>query len=100
MRVCVYPDVPSPLQGDGTSTQRFLELCLEKEPRIAEIYLLQAKLLLQEKDYEKCFQSLETAVSHNFQVKMIIPLKGCSTFLKHVPGLISPDSFPLDVLLP
>uniref|UniRef100_A0A4W5PXY2 Tetratricopeptide repeat domain 21B n=1 Tax=Hucho hucho TaxID=62062 RepID=A0A4W5PXY2_9TELE len=56
------------LSGDSQSAQQFLDFCLERDPTIAEVHLLQARIHLHEGDYNRCFQSLETGVSHNFQV--------------------------------
>uniref|UniRef100_A0A8C8EI59 Tetratricopeptide repeat protein 21B n=1 Tax=Oncorhynchus tshawytscha TaxID=74940 RepID=A0A8C8EI59_ONCTS len=50
------------------SAQQFLDFCLERDPTIAEVHLLQARIHLHEGDYNLCFQCLETGVSHNFQV--------------------------------
>ncbi|KAM9390536.1 tetratricopeptide repeat protein 21B-like, partial [Salvelinus alpinus] len=55
------------LSGDSQSAQQFLDFCLERDPTIAEVHLLQARIHLHEGDYNLCFQSLETGVSHNFQ---------------------------------
>ncbi|XP_055784139.1 tetratricopeptide repeat protein 21B-like isoform X2 [Salvelinus fontinalis] len=56
------------LSGDSQSAQQFLDFCLERDPTIAEVHLLQSRIHLHEGDYNLCFQSLETGVSHNFQV--------------------------------
>uniref|UniRef100_A0A674BXT0 Tetratricopeptide repeat domain 21B n=1 Tax=Salmo trutta TaxID=8032 RepID=A0A674BXT0_SALTR len=56
------------LSGDSQSAQQFLDFCLERDPTIAEVHLLQARIQLHEGDYNLCFQSLETGVSHTFQV--------------------------------
>ncbi|XP_031692315.1 tetratricopeptide repeat protein 21B isoform X1 [Oncorhynchus kisutch] len=56
------------LSGDSQSAQQFLDFCLERDPTIAEVHLLQARIHLHEGDYNLCFQCLETGVSHNFQV--------------------------------
>ncbi|CAB1350057.1 unnamed protein product, partial [Coregonus sp. 'balchen'] len=56
------------LSGDSQSAQQFLDFCLERDPTIAEVHLLQARMHLHDGDYNRCFQSMETGVSHNFQV--------------------------------
>ncbi|XP_045566828.1 tetratricopeptide repeat protein 21B isoform X2 [Salmo salar] len=50
------------LSGDSQSAQQFLDFCLERDPTIAEVHLLQARIHLHEGDYNLCFQSLETGV--------------------------------------
>ncbi|KAM4605930.1 tetratricopeptide repeat protein 21B-like [Polymixia lowei] len=57
------------LAGDCASAQKYVGFCLEIDPTIAEVHLLQAKIYLHEQEYTKCFQALETAVSHKFQVR-------------------------------
>lgn len=44
---------------------------MEMEPNMPEIHLLQAKLHLHAEDYGKCLSSLESGVSHNFQVGLL-----------------------------
>ncbi|XP_071778511.2 tetratricopeptide repeat protein 21B-like [Centroberyx gerrardi] len=57
------------LAGDCASAQRYIGSCLGYDPAMAEVHLLQAKIYLHEKEYTKCFQALETAVSHDFKVR-------------------------------
>ncbi|XP_036378258.1 tetratricopeptide repeat protein 21B [Megalops cyprinoides] len=57
------------LSGDLTSAQSLLTHCLELDPTLSEVHLLQAHLYLSMGDFKKCLQSLETGVSHNFQVR-------------------------------
>ncbi|XP_066572827.1 tetratricopeptide repeat protein 21B [Amia ocellicauda] len=55
--------------GDLLAARGFLTRCLELDPTMADIHLLQAQVYFCLEDYKKCFQSLETGVSHNFQVR-------------------------------
>ncbi|XP_015209733.2 tetratricopeptide repeat protein 21B isoform X1 [Lepisosteus oculatus] len=55
--------------GDLTAAHGFLTRCQELDPTIADVHLLQAQVYLCLEDYKKCFQSLETGLSHNFQVR-------------------------------
>lgn len=55
-------------KGDQAASQHFLNLCMEKDPSIPDIHLLQAKLHLHAGDYSKCLSSLESGVSYNFEV--------------------------------
>ncbi|KAJ8418796.1 hypothetical protein AAFF_G00002950 [Aldrovandia affinis] len=57
------------LSGDLMSAQNFIMRCLELDPTVADIHLLQAHIYLSLEDFKKCLQSLETGVSHNFQVR-------------------------------
>lgn len=55
-------------KGDQAASQHFLNLCMEKEPALPDLHLLQAKLHLHAGDYSKCLSSLESGVSYNFEV--------------------------------
>ncbi|XP_035271756.1 tetratricopeptide repeat protein 21B-like [Anguilla anguilla] len=57
------------LSGDFTSAQVSVTRCLELDPTVADVHLLQAQICLSVEDFKKCLQSLETGVSHNFQVR-------------------------------
>ncbi|XP_072534985.1 tetratricopeptide repeat protein 21B [Salminus brasiliensis] len=59
------------LTGDQAAAQHFLNLCMEKEPTMPEIHLLQAKLHIHAKDYRKCLSCLESGVSHNFELRQM-----------------------------
>ncbi|KAK3551904.1 hypothetical protein QTP70_031550 [Hemibagrus guttatus] len=66
---CYYMAYVKFLTGDQAAAQHFLNLCMEKDPHMPEIHLLQAKLHLHAGDYNKCFSSLESGVSYNFELR-------------------------------
>ncbi|KAK2854581.1 hypothetical protein Q7C36_006450 [Tachysurus vachellii] len=66
---CYYMAHVKFLTGDQAAAQHFLNLCMEKDPSMPEIHLLQAKLHLHAGDYSKCLSSLESGVSHNFELR-------------------------------
>ncbi|XP_062848130.1 tetratricopeptide repeat protein 21B [Trichomycterus rosablanca] len=68
---CYYMAHIKFITGDQTAAQHFLNLCMEMEPNMPEIHLLQAKLHLHAGDYSKCLSSLESGVSHNFQLRQM-----------------------------
>ncbi|XP_057183744.1 tetratricopeptide repeat protein 21B-like [Triplophysa rosa] len=57
------------LQGDVGGCQRLLDVCLERELQTAEVCLLQARLHLHAGDHSAALNSLESAVSINFQIR-------------------------------
>ncbi|KAG9347780.1 hypothetical protein JZ751_003795, partial [Albula glossodonta] len=57
------------LSGDLMSAQSYITRCLELNPTVADVHLLQAHIYLSLGDFNKCLQSLEMGVSHNFQVR-------------------------------
>lgn len=57
------------LSGDGTSAIRLLQKCLEHNHSFSDGHLLMAKILLFQGNFQTASQSLEIALSHNFQVQ-------------------------------
>ncbi|XP_026858776.2 tetratricopeptide repeat protein 21B [Electrophorus electricus] len=68
---CYYMAHVKFLTGDWAATQHFLNLCMEKELTMPEMHLLQAKLYLHAGDHSKCLSSLESGVSHNFELRQM-----------------------------
>ncbi|XP_017334508.1 tetratricopeptide repeat protein 21B [Ictalurus punctatus] len=66
---CYYMAHVKFLTGDQAAAQHFLNLCMEKDPSMPEIHLLQAKLHLHAGVYNKCLSSLESGVSYNFELR-------------------------------
>ncbi|KAF4087868.1 hypothetical protein AMELA_G00076230 [Ameiurus melas] len=66
---CYYMAHVKFLTGDQAAAQHFLNLCMEKDPSMPEIHLLQAKLHLHAGVYNKCLSSLELGVSYNFELR-------------------------------
>ncbi|KAF7708887.1 tetratricopeptide repeat protein 21B isoform X2 [Silurus meridionalis] len=66
---CYYMAHVKFLTGDQAAAQQFLNICMEKDPSIPEVHLIQAKLHLHAGDYSKCLSSLETGVSYNFELR-------------------------------
>ncbi|XP_053350629.1 tetratricopeptide repeat protein 21B [Clarias gariepinus] len=66
---CYYMAHVKFLTGDQAAAQHFLNLCMEKDPSMPEIHLLQAKLHLFAGEYSKCLSSLELGVSYNFELR-------------------------------
>ncbi|XP_060776687.1 tetratricopeptide repeat protein 21B [Neoarius graeffei] len=66
---CYYMAHVKFLTGDQAAAQHFLNLCMEKDPSMSEVHLLQAKLHLHAGDYNKCLSSLESGVSYNFELR-------------------------------
>ncbi|XP_026769717.3 tetratricopeptide repeat protein 21B [Pangasianodon hypophthalmus] len=66
---CYYMAHVKFLTGDQAAAQHFLNICMEKDPSMPEIHLLQAKLHLHAGDYSKCLSSLESGVSYNFELR-------------------------------
>uniref|UniRef100_A0A8B9LLD7 Tetratricopeptide repeat domain 21A n=1 Tax=Astyanax mexicanus TaxID=7994 RepID=A0A8B9LLD7_ASTMX len=58
-------------EGDQAAAQHFLNLCMDKEPTMPEIHLLQAKLHVHTGDYRKSLSCLESGVSHNFELRQM-----------------------------
>uniref|UniRef100_A0AAR2K0A0 Tetratricopeptide repeat domain 21B n=1 Tax=Pygocentrus nattereri TaxID=42514 RepID=A0AAR2K0A0_PYGNA len=59
------------LANSEAASQHFLNLCMEKEPAMPEIHLLQAKLHLRAGDYSKCLNCLESGISYNFELRQM-----------------------------
>uniref|UniRef100_A0AAR2IPM8 Tetratricopeptide repeat domain 21B n=1 Tax=Pygocentrus nattereri TaxID=42514 RepID=A0AAR2IPM8_PYGNA len=68
---CYYMAQVKFLTGDQAASQHFLNLCMEKEPAMPEIHLLQAKLHLRAGDYSKCLNCLESGISYNFELRQM-----------------------------
>ncbi|XP_036445416.1 tetratricopeptide repeat protein 21B [Colossoma macropomum] len=68
---CYYMAQVKFLTGDQAATQHFLNLCMEKEPTMPEIHLLQAKRHLHAGDFSKCLSCLESGVSYNFELRQM-----------------------------
>nr|XP_055038043.1 tetratricopeptide repeat protein 21B isoform X1 [Misgurnus anguillicaudatus] len=66
---CYYMAYVKFLSGDHRAAQHLLNRCMEKEPKMSELYLLQTRLLLYTEDYSESLSCLESAVSVNFQVR-------------------------------
>ncbi|XP_067290523.1 tetratricopeptide repeat protein 21A isoform X2 [Pseudorasbora parva] len=66
---CYYMAYVKLLLGEHRAAQRLLNLCMEKEPTVPEIHLLQARLHLRAGDNSKCLSCLESGVSVNFEVR-------------------------------
>ncbi|KAL1248216.1 hypothetical protein QQF64_021534 [Cirrhinus molitorella] len=57
------------LLGEHRTAQHFLNLCMEKDPSVLEIHLLQARLHLSAGEHSRCLNCLESAVSINFEIR-------------------------------
>uniref|UniRef100_A0A8B9LN90 Tetratricopeptide repeat domain 21A n=1 Tax=Astyanax mexicanus TaxID=7994 RepID=A0A8B9LN90_ASTMX len=68
---CYYMARVKFLIGDQAAAQHFLNLCMDKEPTMPEIHLLQAKLHVHTGDYRKSLSCLESGVSHNFELRQM-----------------------------
>ncbi|KAG1934258.1 tetratricopeptide repeat protein 21B [Pimephales promelas] len=66
---CYYMAYVKFLLGDHRTAQQLLNLCMEKEPTVPEVHLLQARLHLSVGDHSSCLSGLEAGVSVNFQVQ-------------------------------
>ncbi|XP_048030804.1 tetratricopeptide repeat protein 21A isoform X1 [Megalobrama amblycephala] len=66
---CYYMAYVKFLLGDHRTAQHLLNLCMEKEPTMPEIHLLQARLHLHAGDNSKCLSCLESGVSINFELR-------------------------------
>ncbi|XP_018408984.1 PREDICTED: tetratricopeptide repeat protein 21A [Nanorana parkeri] len=76
--IAVAPCLPQPLYfksqvaylaGNFDGAQGTLQRCIELNPEWADAHLLMALIYLSQEQYSECSLSLETGVSHNFQVR-------------------------------
>ncbi|XP_050953552.1 tetratricopeptide repeat protein 21A isoform X2 [Labeo rohita] len=66
---CYYMAYVKFLLGEHKTAQHFLNLCMEKDPSVPEIHLLQARLHLNAGEHNRCLSCLESAVSVNFEIR-------------------------------
>uniref|UniRef100_A0A8C5R7T2 Tetratricopeptide repeat domain 21B n=1 Tax=Leptobrachium leishanense TaxID=445787 RepID=A0A8C5R7T2_9ANUR len=57
------------LAGDVTAAQSSLQHCLDQNPSYADAHLLMAQVYLSQDNLKLCSQSLELALSYNFEVR-------------------------------
>uniref|UniRef100_A0A8D0G2E5 Tetratricopeptide repeat domain 21A n=1 Tax=Sphenodon punctatus TaxID=8508 RepID=A0A8D0G2E5_SPHPU len=57
------------LSGELENAQGTLQRCLELDPTSADVHLLMAQIYLSQGNFKECAHSLESGVSHNFQVR-------------------------------
>ncbi|XP_051970203.1 tetratricopeptide repeat protein 21B-like [Xyrauchen texanus] len=65
---CYYMAYIKFLLGDHRTAQHLLIVCMQKEPIMPEMHLLQARLHLHAGEHRRCLSCLESGVSINFEV--------------------------------
>uniref|UniRef100_A0A672MDJ2 Tetratricopeptide repeat domain 21A n=1 Tax=Sinocyclocheilus grahami TaxID=75366 RepID=A0A672MDJ2_SINGR len=55
--------------GEHRTAQHFLNLCIEKDPSVPEVHLLQARLHLSAGEHSRCLSCLESLMSVIYQVR-------------------------------
>ncbi|XP_016092333.1 tetratricopeptide repeat protein 21B-like [Sinocyclocheilus grahami] len=66
---CYYMAYIKFLLGEHRTAQHFLNLCIEKDPSVPEVHLLQARLHLSAGEHSRCLSCLESAISVSFEVR-------------------------------